>query len=521
MKVLIVDDEEHVREGIELAVDWDHFGITERLTAENGIQAMELVRMHKPAVLFCDMSMPGMDGTELLRLLREECWDTQVIVVSGYDDYTYTRAALRADGVDYLLKPFRKSELEQALARAVNAWIRQERSLHEERETGHKLRQAGALLDEQKLAAYFKGETAFHDGIREIFHKIGLSVRHVGVAVVLPCNRSAIMDRRFDGDGELFFFAVNNIAHEKLSPLASHYLCRLDDYQWLLLISPGRAPRTPDEYRRWINGVTGAWRQTLGLETLVGLSGAGAAADALPAAVGAARSSLLKCDLLASGAAPGPVKEAPRLADRYILLQAAVKSGNKAYAAEIIRSFTAMLRQRGTLTLKELQVYTLEANVLLERASLAAMPANGEAVLSLPQWVGDLQEWERLLIQMWWRLMEQGPGDGGGGRAIEAIRHYIHEHFQEDLSLSTLSERFHFSPQYIAKKFKEMYHTTVMTYVTELRMEKAESLLAHTEMPVAEVASVLGYADENYFGKVFKKHSGLSPLQFRKQRRDS
>ncbi|AJY74210.1 response regulator transcription factor [Paenibacillus beijingensis] len=520
MKVLIVDDEEHVREGIELAVDWDQFGIAERLTAENGIEAMEMIRLHKPAVLFCDMSMPGMDGTELLRLLREESWDTQVIVVSGYDHYSYTRAALRADGVDYLLKPFRKSDLEQALARAVKAWKRQESTLREERERGHKLRQADALLDEHKLAAYFKGETSFHDGIREIFYKIGLSVQHVGVAFVLPCNRSALVDRRYFGDGELFYFAVNNIAHETLTPLGSHYLCRLDDYQWMLLVSPERGPRTADEYRRYMNRVTEAWRQTLGLETLIGLSGAGASADTLPAAIGASRSSLLKCDLLASGSPSKPGKEAPRLADQYILLQAAMKNGNKAYAAEIIRSFTGMLRQRGTLTLKELQVYTLEANVLLERASRPGMSGNDDADFSMPQWIGDLNEWERLFIQTWWRLMEQGAGDGGS-RGIETIRQYILEHFQEDLSLSTLSERFHFSPQYIAKKFKELYHTTVMTYLTELRVEKAGSLLAHTDMPVAEMASVLGYADENYFGKVFKKHTGLSPLQFRKQRRHS
>ncbi|UUZ81280.1 helix-turn-helix transcriptional regulator [Paenibacillus sp. P26] len=84
-----------------------------------------------------------------------------------------------------------------------------------------------------------------------------------------------------------------------------------------------------------------------------------------------------------------------------------------------------------------------------------------------------------------------------------------------------LSEKFHFSPQYIAKKFKELYNTTVMTYLTEPRMEKAKSLLIHTEMPVSEMAATLGYADENYFGKVFKKQTGSSPLQYRKQRRHS
>ncbi|UUZ97725.1 helix-turn-helix transcriptional regulator [Paenibacillus sp. P25] len=54
-----------------------------------------------------------------------------------------------------------------------------------------------------------------------------------------------------------------------------------------------------------------------------------------------------------------------------------------------------------------------------------------------------------------------------------------------------------------------------------VRMEKAKSLLIHTEMPVSEMAATLGYADENYFGKVFKKQTGSSPLQYRKQQRHS
>ncbi|UUZ81282.1 response regulator [Paenibacillus sp. P26] len=232
MKILIADDEEHVREGIELAVDWGKFGVTERLMAEDGRQALKLIRSHQPAVLFCDMSMPGMDGTELLRLLREEGWDTQVIVVSGYDAFQYTRAAIRASGVDYLLKPFRKSDLEQALERAVAAWRERESHLQEKRETGYRLRQADALLDEQKLAAYFKGEAAFSEAIRGIFYKVGLQAERIRAALVLPRNRMGLVDRRFFGDGELFVFAVNNIAHETLKPYGSHYLCRLDDYQW-------------------------------------------------------------------------------------------------------------------------------------------------------------------------------------------------------------------------------------------------------------------------------------------------
>ncbi|TVY09684.1 response regulator transcription factor [Paenibacillus cremeus] len=521
MKVLIADDEEHVREGIELAVDWDKYGVTERWMAEDGQQAIELIRQHNPAVLFCDMSMPNMSGTELLSLLREEGWETQVIVVSGYDDFPYTRAALRANGVDYLLKPFRKSDLEQALARAIAAWQAKESSLREERETEYRLRRADALLDEQKLAGYFKGEAALHEGIRSLFFKIGLSTEHLRVALVLPRNGMGIVERRFYGDGELFVFAVNNIAHETLKQHSSHYLCRLDGHQWLLITAAEGSIKPADEHRRYMDKVKAAWRSTLGLDVLVGLCETEARVETLPAAIGAARTALLKCNLLHSGSPAALGKEAPRLTDQQILLQAALKNENKAYAAEIIRSFTQRLREWGALSLKDLQAYTMEANLLLQRASRLHGPGKDAIDAFMPLWVSDLDEWEKMLIQQWWILIEEQGSESSGIHGIQAIYDYIHRHFQEDISLSTLSERFRFSPQYIAKRFKELYNTTLMTYLTELRMEKAKSLLLHTDMTISVMAGTLGYTDENYFSKVFKKQTGVSPLQYRKQRRDS
>ncbi|SFK72621.1 two-component system, response regulator YesN [Paenibacillus sp. 1_12] len=521
MKILIADDEEHVREGIELAIDWAKFGVTERLMAEDGMQAMEMIRLYNPAVLFCDMSMPGMDGMKLLSLIREEGSDIQIIVVSGYDDFQYARAAIRANGVDYLLKPFRKNDLEQALERAITACKQRENTLRDERETEHRIRRADALLDEQKLASFFKGEAAFHEGMRSVFYKIGISMNNIRVALVLPKNKTELVDRRFFGDGELFLFAVNNITHEILKNYGSHYLCRLDDYQWLLLTTTEGSIGEYDEHRRHMEKITKAWKSTLGLDALIGLCETATNVETLNASIGAARAALLKYDLLLPASSKSQTKEQLRFTDQKMLLQTALENEDKVYAAEIIRSFTQMLRKRGSLRLKELQVHTIEANLLLEQASRLRLSDRESTATFIPLWISDLDEWEKVLIQQWWGLIEEAGADGFSNPRVQAIHDYIHRHFQDNLSLSTLSEQFHFSPQYIAKKFKELYNTTVMTYLIELRMEKAKSLLIHTEMPVSEMANSLGYTDENYFGKVFKKQNGMSPLQFRKQQRDS
>ncbi|PYI57285.1 response regulator transcription factor [Paenibacillus flagellatus] len=521
MNVLIVDDEDHVREGITLAVDWAKFGVDRLLYAENGEQALALAVEHRPAVIFCDMSMPGMDGAELLQRLRRHDPSAQLIVVSGYDHFSYTHAALLAKGIDYLLKPFRTSDLEQALGRAVAEWKRHMSQFEKQIEDGDKLRRADALMDEQKLAGYFKGEIVFNEDIRRLFARRGLPLERLEAALYLPINRSELLHDRFRGDTELLAFSLNNIAHDILNRYGAHYLCRLDEHQWLLLTVP-EDPNGAGRHRYHAEKVAAAWRETLGLHALLGRHEGHVAADRLDDAIAGARSDLLRHDVLHGDTRPAgspSTDKLPRLTDQQLVLETALKRKDKALAGRAIRSFTGQLRALGSLRLKELQGFTHEANLLLEKMSRTPQAETKLANRTMPLWIGHFDEWERVLIGLWETLIDES-GEETPDRSVEAIRDYIADHYQDDLSLTTLAAVFNFNPWYISRRFKELYGTTVITYLTELRIDKAKSLLTQTNMSVSEMAGKLGYADENYFGKVFKKQTGLSPLQFRKERRD-
>jgi two-component system response regulator YesN len=520
MKIIITDDEEHVREGIELAVDWDKFGIKERLMAEDGLQAMELIRAHQPAILFCDMSMPNMDGTRLLQALREEGWDTQVIVVSGYEDFNYTRAALLANGVDYILKPFKKSDLEQAVSRAVVAYQANQTKARDSFESGHRVRLANSFLDERMLAGLLNGEMPHNEGIRNLLYRIGLPLQGLRASLILPCNMNRLVDQRFAGDSALFVFAINNIVQEILRPYGAHYICRLDEYQWVLLTAQTGSERISNEYEWIIAKLERAWLDTLGLKILKGVCEKEAHHEELTSVISEARASLLKCELLgeADHVREKTVADVPRLIDKELLLMEAVKQGNKAYLSEVVKSFAESLKIRGVLRLEELQMCTIEANLLLKRAACQSMADKESVNWFVPLWINELNEWEMMVTHRWWTIIEEGSNDKLASRGIQGLANYMHHHYRETLTLAMLSEKFHFSPQYLAKKFKEHYHMTVMTYLTKLRIEKAESLLANSDMPISQLAHSLGYEDDNYFGKVFKKQTGLSPIQFRRNR---
>lgn len=117
--LLIVDDEHWTRDTVKALVNQGLWGINRLDEAMNGKQAIEKIQTVCPDIIITDMKMPGMDGIGLLEVLGREYPDIPVIVLSGYQDFMYTRQAIKAKAIEYLLKPVDEDELNQALGKAI------------------------------------------------------------------------------------------------------------------------------------------------------------------------------------------------------------------------------------------------------------------------------------------------------------------------------------------------------------------------------------------------------------------
>lgn len=106
--------------------------------------------------------------------------------------------------------------------------------------------------------------------------------------------------------------------------------------------------------------------------------------------------------------------------------------------------------------------------------------------------------------------------EGGEERIINKIVRFVQNHLAEEISLSVLAEEFHFSTQYVSQLFKNEIGVNFLTYLTNIRMEKAKKLLLSTDLPIAEVSEQTGYGDYRVFTKVFKKSEGVTPSQYRR-----
>ena len=117
MKILVVEDEEMIRRGIVLTVDWASLQCQVVAEAANGIEGLDAVKKYAPDLIITDLKMPRMDGIEMVRRLRDAGNTTAVIILTAYDSFPYAQSAVRLGAVDYLLKPFHDGDLENAVLR--------------------------------------------------------------------------------------------------------------------------------------------------------------------------------------------------------------------------------------------------------------------------------------------------------------------------------------------------------------------------------------------------------------------
>ncbi len=120
IKLLIVDDEKVIRDGLTRTMQWDKMGISVVGAAKDGIEALELCEIWHPHIVLTDVRMPKMNGLELMKQMKEKMPDIKVVILSGHSEFSYAREALKYGAVDYLIKPVVAEELENVLGKVID-----------------------------------------------------------------------------------------------------------------------------------------------------------------------------------------------------------------------------------------------------------------------------------------------------------------------------------------------------------------------------------------------------------------
>ena len=104
-----------------------------------------------------------------------------------------------------------------------------------------------------------------------------------------------------------------------------------------------------------------------------------------------------------------------------------------------------------------------------------------------------------------------------GSSSVERAKAYIAERYNKDISLDDVSREMDISPYYFSKLFKEETGENFIEYLTSLRINKAKQLISGTDMSMKEICTEVGYADPNYFSRIFKKNVGVTPTEYKEK----
>lgn len=174
-KVIIIDDEPIIVEGLVKVVDFKKYGCEVAGTAEDGEEGLQVIREKKPDMIITDISMPGMDGLAMIAALKSEFPDMEICILTGYRDFDYAQEAIRLGVTRFLLKPSNMSQIEEALE--VMGGNLKKKNIHGD-SPGEKEDHASSFIV-RNAVEYMEKNYAEHLTLSEVADKIYVSQWHL------------------------------------------------------------------------------------------------------------------------------------------------------------------------------------------------------------------------------------------------------------------------------------------------------------------------------------------------------
>ncbi|MGL4651269.1 MAG: response regulator transcription factor [Caldilineaceae bacterium] len=526
--VVLVEDEIVARVGIRDNVDWAACGFSFSGEASDGEAALPLIEEVQPDVLITDIRMPFMDGLQLTREVRRRFPATRVLILSGYDDFSFAQTAIHLGVVEYLLKPVSARDLERALLRMKalldSEWVnsRHQDELRQQADEGLELRREGLLLrlclgdvdpfELQELAPALgmaPRATCWMVLVARIATAASVEPRRLRECqtLLLELGRTVPHVQVFKKDIEEVVALLSSVDTEDLLGQAAH----LRDTLATLALPAGEM---------WVDIGAGGPRQELN-EVPFSFAEALQQLDRLRA---------LSSGQLAVAGAHGDA-ESPERALREIGWPIDRRALDRFLHHGTLGDFESFYSAYARATAKttsgasRLQAYLL-LDVTLAAASFVS-ELGGEVTEVLPEaarvdalW-GNIQSDEQLrtvVRSSVERALEYRDQIAHSSHALlvrRAQAHLQQEFADPNLSLQRVAADAHLSASHFSVVFGRETGETFKGYLTRIRMEYARELLRSTSLAVTEVGRRCGYPDPHYFSSAFKRVCGISPRDFR------
>ncbi|MGE6719729.1 response regulator [Peribacillus frigoritolerans] len=492
--VFLVDDEPFIIEGMRALVPWEDYGLKVVGEASNGSEAIKKLETCHVDILLTDIMMPIMDGLELISTLKDRHPNTKYIVLSGYEEFEYVKKGMKLGIENYLLKPVNEQELISTLENSIE---KLEKSTNNE--------EAYTILRDNTIWRCLNQDI----DAKEWRERVELySLEFVGQ------NLAVVLMQITDGEHE-----NSSFFRKRVEELFQSVCIINPDGELILLVSfncEDGLKKKLDELNMLFAGyISGKYHINVGsfVCSTSELYKSYQRAKELSSYRLVLKESGLITDELTKQYTQACLSTSNELDDlkRYIVgseqekaflwIKGAfdeINKSTKKVAPTIIRGFAIEIV---TSIQKDVSSHANDQTVGIVKRILEAYS------------IGILVDILIDFIEGIFRTLEQKSEHRSP--IIQSVVQYIQEHFYEELSLKTLSYKFHINSIYLGQLFQKETGLVFSEYINHLRLEKAKQLLRGTHLKAGIIGKQVGYSDSAYFYKQFKKAVGITPSAWR------
>ncbi|EFM08895.1 two component transcriptional regulator, AraC family [Paenibacillus curdlanolyticus YK9] len=516
-KVMLVDDEIFVRKGLMELIPWEEHGYRVVAEAEDGDEAVALIKQLQPDLVLTDIRMPGMDGLTLIATVKESGGRSpEFIILSGYNEFSYAQRALRFGVQDFILKPIDEDELVGTLQRINQRWAKLEKAESASHRTAEAVLNellfeqspeqpptdvAAVLgLREQEPCCYCivernsreESAEAEVQSIRKWKTSMGEALMRTGGSAPIlhdlgPHTFGFLMAQSdFAFQGDMF---GDRMAAQLLRTVAS-------DEAAAIRIYVGPRVMRPADLKSSYDGAREAMRYKFALDDCQVIT-----------PERAARIALSFRDLEA---------------EVYNALQDGLEENNIPAISELVArmgsdfkrcAFTpdAVIASVSKCVMRALEVLRRMGEEQEPKVvSHSIMTQWNQAPKTLSMLMKDLLHF---LLESAGHMEQLRKNKTCG--SIHRIRQYIETHYQEEITLKSMAKQFYINPVYLGQLFKNTYGVYFNDFLLQLRIDEAKRLLRQTDRKIYEIAELVGFNSSEYFIKQFEKVEGRSPTDYK------
>lgn len=504
MKIVIVEDEVRIREGITKLLNRFYKDTVEVYEAKSGEEGLKVIRASKPDVVITDIRMEPLDGLEMLRILiKEEKHSFKTIILSAYSEFEYAKRAISFGVCDYLVKPVDVNEFLAAMRR-VEDGLKNDESINEP-EALHSLESimhgliAGQLEPDAELSDFI--ENSYGLPVNKEFAIVLAYIGSFGDSV--GTHVAEIIEPALKKAGYSFQRLLLEREKELLFVFYNCAVKQLERFVQNELLRKFKSELNPPVFGFAVSDGIGAlrgclfavrqhlpWSISLGNDVLIAYPGI----NKIMASDFVYPMQIEKpgIEALYSADYNGIVFETNRFfayITNQIYTPEAIKKGVIRYIMAILHAFKEI----------NYSVYErIDESPIIEAVTRA---------VSLNELKAEVF---RLLA-----LVEQREGKPVGLLVLKA-RRMVEEYYRQGITLEEIASALGVTPEHISAQFVKELGVNFSGYIRNFRLQKAKELLLGTDLKLYEVAAQAGYSDAKYFSRVFKEAEGVLPTDYRK-----